>query len=70
MKASDIKTVLEREPFRPFALRLSNGAQYNFTEPRDFGGTRDGRMIFYFGENQAVRIDAAHIVEVIEKNGQ
>jgi hypothetical protein len=67
MQISEIKQLAERQPFRPFAVRLSNGAQYSFNEPRDFGAPRDFRMIFFFGENQAVRIDTENIVEVFEQ---
>lgn len=67
MKTADIKEVVEREPFRPFTLRLSNGVQYTFKQPRDIGASKDCSMVFYFAEPRgAVRIDAENIVEVIE----
>lgn len=66
MKTIEIKKVAERAPFRPFAIRLSNGAQYRFLEPRDFGAPRNFGMIFYFGKNEAVRIDPDNIVEIFE----
>ena len=66
MKIADIKEVAEREPFRPFTVRLNNGAQYNFQSPREIGATRSYNMIFYFGETTAARIDTDSIVEVIE----
>jgi hypothetical protein len=68
MQISEIKQLAERQPFRPFAVRLSNGAQYSFNEPRDFGAPRDFRMIFFFAENQAVRIDTENIVEAFAQN--
>jgi hypothetical protein len=67
MRTSEIKHLAERQPFRPFAVRLSNGAQYSFNEPRDFGAPRDFRMIFFFDENQALRIDTENIVEIFEQ---
>ena len=69
MKVADIKEVAEREPFRPFAVRLNNGAQYTFKSPREIGATRTYNMIFFFGESTAARIDTDSIVEVIETNG-
>ncbi len=67
MKVDDLKDVVEREPFRPFTVRLSNGAQYTFNEPRDLGAARDYGMIFYFAQPRgAVRIDSENIVEIIE----
>jgi hypothetical protein len=67
MKVEDIKGLVERQPFRPFAVRLNNGVQYTFTTPRAFGAPADYHMIFYFGQTEAVRIDTDSIVEVIEQ---
>ncbi len=66
MKVEEIKELVERRPFRPFAVRLSNGVKYVFNEPREVGAPRDFRLIIYFGESQAVRIDTDSIVEVME----
>ena len=67
MKVAGIKDLAERQPFRPFAVRLNNGVQYTFTRPRNFGATGDYRMVFFFGKTEAVRIDADSIVEIIEQ---
>ena len=67
MNVTEIKELVERQPFRPFAVRLSSGAQYVFNEPREFGAPRDFQMIFFFGESSAVRIDMENIVEIFEK---
>ena len=67
MKVKEIRDIVERQPFRPFKVRLSNGAQYAFTTPRDLGAPRDCRLIIYFGESESVRIDSDSIVEIIEK---
>ena len=67
MKVEDIKGRAERQPFRPFAVRLVNGAQYTFKEAREFGAPRDYHMVFYFGETEAVRIDTDSIAEIIER---
>ena len=67
MKTKEIKSLAERQPFRPFAVRLSNGAQYTFSEPRDIGAPKNYQMIFFFGESEAVRIDTDSIVEIIER---
>lgn len=67
MQTTAIKELAERTPFRPFAVRLNNGAEYVFRRPRDIGAPEDYRMIFYFGENNAVRIDTDSIAEVIER---
>ena len=66
MKVKDIKGLVEREPFRPFGVRLNSGARYTFKEARDVGAPKDYRMLMYFGENQMVRIDTDSIVEIIE----
>jgi hypothetical protein len=56
MKVEEIKNIAEREPFRPFAIRLSNGAQYQFSNPRDFGAAHDYSTIVSFGETPSTRI--------------
>jgi len=67
MQLADIKDFVERQPFRPFSIRLNNGAQYTFKSPRDLGATKDYHMIFYFADSGgAARIDSDSIVEVIE----
>ena len=67
MQVKEIKKLAEREPFRPFIVRLTNGAEYEFKEARDFGAPRDFRMIFHFSAHNSVRIDTDSIVEVIEQ---
>ena len=64
MKVEDIKGVMERNPFRPFGVRLNNGAQYTFTESRDVGAPKDFHLSIYCGEKEAVMIDTDSIVEV------
>ncbi|MEA3210942.1 MAG: hypothetical protein QOE70_3999 [Chthoniobacter sp.] len=69
MKVKDLKDVIEREPFRPFALRLNNGAQYTFPTRKHLGAAQDYGMIFFFGDQGgAARIDSDQIVEIIETN--
>jgi|GEM_PF-999782 len=68
MRAEEVKRVAEREPFLPFGVRLSNGAQYFFNNPRDFGAPRDFTEIFYFAEDGGwALIDTENIVEILEK---
>jgi hypothetical protein len=68
MQEADLKAVFEKTPFRPFAIRLNNGAQYTFASEKEFGATKQSNMIFHFGERSAARIDADSIVEIIEGN--
>lgn len=66
MKTKELKKLIEREPFRPFGVRLNNGATYTFNQPRDVGAPRDYHVIIYFGEKDAWEmIDADSIAEVI-----
>lgn len=67
MKVSEIKDLVERRPFRPFAVRLNNGAQYTFKDSRDIGAPKDFRLLIYFGKSEAVRIDTDSIVEIFER---
>ena len=66
MKVQEIQKFAERQPFRPFAIRLNNGAQYAFKEPRNFGAPKNYRLIIYFGDSEAVRIDTDSITEIFE----
>ncbi len=67
MKVEDIKSLVEREPFRPFTLRLNNGVQYTISKPRNIGAPEDYHMVFFFGPSEAVRIDTDSVVEIIEQ---
>ena len=67
MKVKEIKRVIERQPFRPFAVRLSNGAQYTFKEPRNIGAPGDYHVIIYFGARNYVEIDTDSILEIIHR---
>jgi len=68
MQVEQLKDVIEREPFRPFVVRLTNGAQYSFETRRDVGAWKDYSVIFHFGEHRgSARIDVDSIVEIIEK---
>ena len=65
MHLGEIKKLVKRHPFRPFSIRLSNGATYNFKEPEDFGAPKDCHVLVYFGEKDWVLIDPENIVEVM-----
>ena len=67
MQVKEIKKLAERNPFRPFVVRLTNGAEYEFKEAKDIGAPKNYRLIMFFGEDEAVRIDTDSIVEVIER---
>ena len=69
MKVADIKDVAERQPFRPFSVRLNNGAQYTFNSPRELGATQEYNMIFFFGKTTGARIDSDSVVEIIKAVG-
>ena len=67
MKVADLKSFLERQPFRPFIVRVNNGEQYTFSELRNFGAPRDYHAIVFFGESGFALIDADSITEIIER---
>ncbi|MBI4324602.1 MAG: hypothetical protein HY674_04995 [Chloroflexi bacterium] len=67
MKVEEIKSVLERQPFRPFTVRLNNGVQYTFSEPRNIGAPKDYHVIIYFGESEWALIDTESIAEIIAR---
>jgi hypothetical protein len=66
MEIEAFKIVAGRTPFRPFTIRLANGAKYSFRDQREFGAPRDLHVICYFGETEMVLIDPEKIVEVID----
>ncbi len=68
MKVKEIQHLVDRSPFRPFAVRLNNGAKYNFKTARDLGAAKDGHLLFYFADSgDVVFIDADSIVEVFAR---
>jgi hypothetical protein len=68
MKTTELKEVVERQPFRPFGVRLSNGAMYFFNQPRELGATQDLTALFFFGQSGGFSlIDSENIVEVVER---
>ena len=67
MKVADVKEFVERQPFRPFIVRVNSGAQYAFNEPRDFGARKDYRVIVFFGESELALIDTDSITEIIQR---
>jgi hypothetical protein len=67
MDAQAIKDVAEGRPFRPFIIRLRNGAEYTFSEAKNFGAPEDFREVFCLGKSDWVLIDLENIVEVSRK---
>ena len=67
MQIDMLKKFADRTPFRPFTIRLSNGATYSIREPRDFGAPRDAHTLVYFGERDLVLIDPLHVVEIVDQ---
>jgi hypothetical protein len=65
MKLTQLQPILERQPFRPFGVILSNGNRHEFTQPRNLGAPKQlTDTLFYFGEDYWVLIDVESIVEV------
>ena len=68
MKLTELQPIIQRDPFRPFGVRLSNGASYEFNEPRDLGAPHKVTdTIFYFGGDGWVLIDIENITEVFQR---
>ena len=49
MKATEIQRLIHLQPFRPFTIRLNNGASYSFEKPERFGAPENLSTIFHFG---------------------
>ena len=68
MKVHELEKLVERDPFRPFSIRLNNGAKYHFKSRRDLGAAKDGHLLFYFADSgDVVFIDADSIAEVFAR---
>jgi hypothetical protein len=67
VKVADVKKLAERQPFRPFTVRVNNGAQYTFGESRNFGAPKDYHVIVFFGDSELALIDTDSITEIIER---
>ena len=68
MRIQELEKLAEREPFRPFSVRLNNGAKYHFKTRRDLGAAKDGHLLFYFADSgDVVFIDADSIAEVFAR---
>lgn len=67
MTATALKEVAEGRPFRPFTVRLNNGAEYTFSEPRNFDAPENYREFFFFGKSEWVLIDLDSIAEIIRR---
>ena len=65
MKVKEIRSFAERKPFRPFSVRLSNGAQYTFKAPTNLGAPKDYHVLFFFGDKDWALIDTGSIVEIM-----
>ena len=67
MKVEEIKNLVERQPFRPFGVRLNNGVQYTFNEPRNVGAPEDYHVLIFFGKSEWALIDTESITEIIAR---
>jgi len=68
MRVQELEKLVERDPFRPFSIRLTNGAKYHFKIRRDLGAAKDGHLLFYFADSgDVVFIDADSVAEVFAR---
>jgi len=67
MQAVELKQLVKGRPFRPFSVRLNNGAQYTFSDETKVGAPEDFHIIVYFGKNEAVLINTESIVDVTDQ---
>jgi hypothetical protein len=67
LKTKDVLDLVGRAPFRPFKLKLTNGAIYRFPTQKFLGNTQDGNLIYWFGpKGESVLIDSEAVAEVSE----
>jgi hypothetical protein len=65
MTTSDVKKLAKRQPFRPFAVRTSDGATYEVSDPFRVNCPEDGRALYFFSpDGEVIIIDAAALTTV------
>jgi hypothetical protein len=68
MNPNQVKLAAKSSPFRPFKVRLSNGALYEFNSSEDIHVTKDDSTLAYFAnDGTVVLIDVENIVELTER---
>jgi len=78
MTSEDIKSELEREPFRPFRLHLVSGKEFVVHAPNDAHMLRDALMVFERLKPSSEEHDKYHVfdlmnierVEILPSNGK
>ena len=66
MNITALEPILEREPFRPFSIIMSNGGEYEINEPRELGFPRKVTdTLIYFGDDNWTLIDVENITEIV-----
>src|SRR5205823_15106444 len=57
--------LIQMHPFRPFQIRLNNGAAYQFVKPEQFGAPGNPSAIFHFGpDDDWTIIDINRVSEI------
>jgi hypothetical protein len=71
MKTTELQQFIDRNPFRSFSVRLSNGKLYQFQRPKDLGASKKLHTLVYFDDSgSVVLIDTENIVEIIDETSK
>lgn len=70
MKLKELQKLVKLRPFRPFIIRLNNGATYEFTTPEFFGAPKDLSTIFHFGDESWTILIPENITEIRPAGGK
>jgi hypothetical protein len=71
MKAADVKDVIQRKPFRPVRIEVTNGNSYEIEDGDRVACNVTGTMVFVFApDGRAIRIDADQIAALHGRSHQ
>jgi hypothetical protein len=70
MKLKELQKLVKLQPFRPFTIRLNNGATCEFATPEAFGAPKDLSTIFHFGDDSWTILIPENITEIKPAKGK
>ena len=65
MTSENIKSELDREPFRPFRLHLVSGKEFVVSSPNDAHMLQDAVMVFERRRPDSERHDKYHVIDLL-----
>ena len=71
MTIDGLKQWIEAAPFRPFAMRLSNGREIRVRHPELLARSPSGRTVLVYTSGDAFEmVDLLHVASIVRTNGK